>query len=514
MAMAKKAGTDRMRGTWRRTLLTVGIVATTAIVGAAPAMATGKHTTTTISAATAIASTGRTEAELLVTKASQLSDSTASGGTFARAATISTVPSDGAGVYLLEASVRSGSAARVDLTIAGAMAGSYATTTTWKTVSAVVRLAPGEAVGTRSATAIDVDWLSLTPASALDTVRGSTIVDGAGAPQGYQGVNVPIFFSPDQVNGAFKITDMPVSDLWKWGADYVRLQLDQELWLADCAAIQGGTPTTYRAAVQTAVSARASRGLTVLLSLAVTQRGQDTGCTPSSAPYLKEMADTRSVDFWISVASTFKDKLKVEFDLFNEPNNITDAVWRNGGTVSYTTTVGGVRQTKTYQAAGMQALYDAVRSTGATNLVFVGGIGWATNTATLLRAPLDGYGIVGSVHVYCNGCDATDPHLPTNLDTLTSQAVLDRYPVVMTESGWQQSLDPTFNTASLAWAASHVDGWVMHVFYTGSFSLIQSWTPTLLGGVLTTKAPNVNGVPVWNALAASRIARGFPALPL
>jgi hypothetical protein len=54
----------------------------------------------------------------------------------------------------------------------------------------------------------------------------------------------------------------------------------------------------------------------------------------------------------------------------------------------------------------------------------------------------------------------------------------------------------------------------MHVFYTGSFSLIQSWTPTLLGGVMTTKAPNVNGVPVWNALAASRIARGFPALPL
>jgi hypothetical protein len=504
-----------MRGTWRRTLLAVGVAAATAIVGAAPAMAKGKSSTsTTTSTAVATLTSGRTEAELLVAKTSRLSDSTASGGAFARAATVSTVPSDGAGVYVLQASVRSGNAARVDLTIAGAMAGSYATTTTWKTVSAVVRLTAGEAVGTRSASAIDVDWLSLTPASALDTVRGSAIVDGTGAARGYQGVNVPIFFSPDQVNGAFKITDMPVSDLWKWGTDYVRLQLDQELWLADCAAIQAGTPTTYRAAVQSAVSALASRGLTVLLSLAVTQRGQDTGCTPSAMPYLKEMADTRSVDFWTSVASTFKDKLKVEFDLFNEPNNITDAVWRNGGTVSYTTTVAGVRQTKTYPAAGMQALYDAVRATGATNLVFVAGIGWATNTATLLRAPLDGYGIVGSVHVYCNSCAATDPHLPTNLDTLTSQAVLDRHPVVMTESGWEQSQDPRFNTAALGWAESHVDGWVMHMFYTGSFSLLQSWTPTLLGGVLTTKAPNVNGVPVWNALAATRVARGFPALPL
>ena len=500
----------------RLTLLAVGVVVATTIAGAAPAMAGGKAKAgaTAATVTSSGTSTGRYEAELYVAKASQLADGTASGGTFARSATVATVPSEGAGVYVLEASVRGSSSARVDLTVAGAMAGSYALTSTWRTVSAVVRLAPGEAIGTSSTAAIDVDWLSLTPATVLDTVRGNAIVDGTGAERRYRGLNVPIFFSPDLVNGAFKITDMPVGDLWKWGADYVRLQLDQELWLADCPATLAGVPTTYRAALQSAVSALASRGLTVLLSLAVTQRGQATGCTPSSAPYLKEMADTRSVEFWTSVASAFKNTLRVEFDLFNEPNNITDAVWRNGGTVSYATTVDGVRQTKTYQAVGMQALYNAVRTTGATNLVFVAGTGWGTNVATLLRAPLDGYGIVGSTHVYCNACTADDPHLPTSLDTLNSPAVLARYPVVMTESGWEQSQDARFNTASLAWAESHVDGWVMHMFYTGSFSLLQSWTPTLLGGVLTTKAPNVKGIPVWNALAASRVSRGFPALPL
>jgi len=385
------------------------------------------------------------------------------------------------------------------------MVGSYSTTSTWRTISAVVRLADGETVGTSSASAIDVDWLTLTPSTVLDTVRGNGILDGNGDTRRYHGLNVPIFFSPDKVNGAFKIADMPVSDLWRWGADDIRLQLDQELWLNDCPATQSGVPTTYRAALLSTVSKLASRGVSVLLSLSVTQRGTNTGCTPSSMPYLKEMADTRSVDFWTSVASAFKDKLLVHFDLFNEPNNISDSVWRDGGPVSYTTTVNGVRQTNTYQAAGMQSLYNAVRSTGATNLIFTAGTGWGTNPDTLYRAPLDGYGIVASTHVYCNSCTAEDPHLPANLDTNNSARVLARYPVVMTESGWEQSDDSRFNQASLDWAESHLDGWVMHMFYTGSFTLLQSWT---------TKLPNVRGIPVWNALATNRVTRGFDALPL
>jgi hypothetical protein len=167
--------------------------------------------------------------------------------------------------------------------------------------------------------------------------------------------------------------------------------------------------------------------------------------------------------------------------------------------------VGGVKQTLTYQGAGMQSLYDAVRSTGATNLVFVAGTGWGTNVDTLYRAPLDGYGIVGSTHVYCNNCAADDPHLPVNLETNNSARVLARYPVVMTESGWSQSMDGTFNQASLDWAESHVDGWVMHMFFTGSYSLLQSWT---------VKLPNVKGIPVWNALAQNRVDRGLDAQPL
>ena len=95
--------------------------------------------------------------------------------------------------------------------------------------------------------------------------------------------------------------------------------------------------------------------------------------------------------FWTSVANAFKGNNAVVFDLFNEPypdaasnfNNAT-AAWtclRDGGTC---TGIG-------YQVAGMQSLVNAVRATGATNVIMVGGLdldqrpdasGWRTSRPT------------------------------------------------------------------------------------------------------------------------------------
>src|SRR4051812_45414333 len=113
---------------------------------------------------------------------------------------LSTASTQAPGTYLLKASVRSQSPGRVDLTVGGEMVGSFATTTSWKSVSAVVRLAAGEQVGVRSvplpgnvlAGPVDVDGLTLTPATVLDTARGSRILDGNGSTRRYEGVNVPI----------------------------------------------------------------------------------------------------------------------------------------------------------------------------------------------------------------------------------------------------------------------------------------------------------------------------------
>src|SRR5207248_1920015 len=76
-------------------------------------------------------------------------------------------------------------------------------------------------------------------------------------------------------------------------------------------------------------------------------------------------------------ANTFKDDPTVVFDLFNEPypdratSTVTQAwqCWRDGGTCP------GIG----YEVAGMQDLVDAVRDTGAKNLILAGGIAYSND---------------------------------------------------------------------------------------------------------------------------------------
>src|SRR6266566_1918617 len=83
----------------------------------------------------------------------------------------------------------------------------------------------------------------------------------------------------------------------------------------------------------------------------------------------RQMADLdHSPAFWSSVASFFKNDHGVVFDLFNEPHDISWDCWLNGCTTS--------DGTGTWQAAGMQTLLNAVRATGATNVVTLSANGW------------------------------------------------------------------------------------------------------------------------------------------
>src|SRR4029077_19758350 len=100
-----------------------------------------------------------------------------------------------------------------------------------------------------------------------------------------------------------------------------------------------------------------------------------------------------STDFWTSVANRFKSDGRVIFDLFNEPvpnNNQNDAsddaarrsweCWRDGGTASCDATLSlgnPQRAMDSGDTVGMQALVDAVRATGATNVIMLGGIQFA-----------------------------------------------------------------------------------------------------------------------------------------
>src|SRR6202007_1436295 len=116
-----------------------------------------------------------------------------------------------------------------------------------------------------------------------------------------------------------------------------------------------------------------------------------------------------------------------------------------------------------WQAAGMQQMYNAVRSTGAQNLVFVSGNSWADlppSSAYLLT----GYNIVYATHLYTcpkdpppTGKCATDPYNPAppgqRLDLWTPLSLT--VPVVITEFGWPDENSGTFNQNVIAWAESH-----------------------------------------------------------
>lgn len=82
-----------------------------------------------------------------------------------------------------------------------------------------------------------------------------------------------------------------------------------------------------------------------------------------------------STEFWSQVAARFANNPLAAFDLYNEPHDISNQVWLNGGTVP-------TYSIFPYQTTGMQQLYDAVRATGARNLVLVSGNNWANTPPT------------------------------------------------------------------------------------------------------------------------------------
>jgi endoglucanase len=71
-------------------------------------------------------------------------------------------------------------------------------------------------------------------------------------------------------------------------------------------------------------------------------------------------ATEASIVFWKSVANKYKNYANVVFELYNEPYNLSYDTWLNGDSQWY----------------GMQDLYNAVRSTGAKNLVIANGLDW------------------------------------------------------------------------------------------------------------------------------------------
>jgi endoglucanase len=195
-----------------------------------------------------------------------------------------------------------------------------------------------------------------------------------------------------------------------WDATAVRVPLNEDCWLGINGQPSYGTASGYRQVVQRYVADLGADGMYAILDLHWSAPGS------TVADGQRPMPDDHSAAFWTSVADTFKADPAVLFDAFNEPYSpaadfsdaasypLSWACWRDGG-CTLPVTVDGTDpgpDPQTYPAVGMQALVDALRATGASQPILLGGLAYANDlSGWIAHEPTDpDHQLAASFHNY------------------------------------------------------------------------------------------------------------------
>ena len=278
-------------------------------------------------------------------------------------------------------------------------------------------------------------------------------------------------------------TDAEIGQARLWGANFIRVPLNESLWVNTCDR-RATNQWWYPGAIDQEVKQITSRGMVALLDL------HQSVARPCGSSAMQPMADAQYAPaFWAQVAARYKSNPYVAFDLYNEPHDISDALWLNGGTVP---------NMPMFKVAGMQQLYNTVRQTGATNLIFISGNQYAVYPPAKL---VTGNNIVNAVHAYtCGdgpppGCKTPDYYNPTYI--LNKWATIGQTkPVMVTEFGWPTADDPIFDRNVIAVAEYRGWGWDAFVWDGGANGMYG-----LVASRGSTYEPTPAGMPVLAGLA-------------
>lgn len=277
-----------------------------------------------------------------------------------------------------------------------------------------------------------------------------------------------------ELPGAPEITQAEMVQARRWGANMIRLSVSSAYWnKGNCHY-----DPYYAGRVDRAVKAVTANHMVALIDL------HTNTILPCGEVEQQMMADRSALGFWYELGYRYKNNPLVAFDLYNEPHWIPDDIWLHGGWITQQTPM-------PYKAAGMQEMYDVVRSTGAKNLVIVTGQDWGNRLPELRVA---GNNIVYGMHIYT--CPLTpDKCKGTGADpTRWMQQWIGpsaRVPVVVTEFGWPSPSEGWYLAKVISFARQHRWGWVAFGWdgrTDGDFSLISR-----MGSVYQ---PTPSGIPV------------------
>ena len=198
-------------------------------------------------------------------------------------------------------------------------------------------------------------------------VQGNRLVDTDGKEVWLQGVNAGGMETIPNGDQQVKSTVVAID---QWHANCIRLPINEAHWFGTGIYSKNDGGKSFRDACDKIVRLAANRGAYVVIDL-----------------HRFRAPKAEHVEFWKDCAAHYKTHPAVLFDLFNEPHGISWEIWRDGGWVgkqgqhdeSAFLSSEEKKKNQGFESVGMQALVDAVRSTGAKNVVIAGGLFWAND---------------------------------------------------------------------------------------------------------------------------------------